>query len=130
MTENTRSVDAVTSDLQRAIVRAVRTFAAEVDRRAHVRHPLSLTCHLEVAGQTIVPARLIDLSEGGAQLAGVAAIPDGTVGFLRIEGIPTVLRSRAVGTSQGNLRLAFEIDAATRQQIRAVLPLPEMEEAA
>lgn len=77
-----------------------------------------------------MPARLIDLSEGGAQLAGLAAIPDGTVGFLRIEGIPTVLRSRAVGTSQGNLRLAFEIDAATRQQIRAVLPLPEMEEAA
>ena len=89
-----------------------------------------MACHLDVAGQTTVPARLIDLSEGGAQLAGVAAIPDGTLGFLRIEGIPTALRSRALGTDQGNLRLAFEIDAATRQQIRAVLPPSEMEKAA
>ena len=130
VSENTRSVDAVATELQRAIVRAVRTFASEVDRRTHERHPLSMACHIDVAGQTGIPARLIDLSEGGARLADVPAIPDGTAGFLRIEGLPTALRVRAVGMDRDDLRLAFEIDAATREQIRSMLPLPKVQKAA
>ncbi len=73
------TLDATVEDMKKSVVRAMRTSLQEVDRRTTARHALNLPCRLIIGGQTH-PARLADLSEGGARALGVPPMQIGANG--------------------------------------------------
>ena len=97
-------------ELRHSVNRVVRTATPEVDRRAAERFRVDLPCRLTVAGQTHT-ARIADLSDSGAALAGAPALASGTQGTLAADAIgmslPFVVRDSDAGTA----RLAFTLDA-------------------
>jgi methyl-accepting chemotaxis protein len=103
--------DAV-KQLQRSLVRVVRTSTAEVDRRRARRWPVDLGCRLTAGGQAQA-ARIVDLSEGGARLAPGPTLPAGARGTLNIDGFDGTLPFDVQASDAEATHLAFELDATT-----------------
>jgi methyl-accepting chemotaxis protein len=99
-------------ELRHALIRAVRTSTAEVDRRAHKRYVVDLPCRLTVAGQTHA-ARVADLSDFGARVCGAPALQAGSVGTLDVDGVGIPLPFIVRLTEDDSLHLAFTPDEAT-----------------
>jgi methyl-accepting chemotaxis protein len=100
------------TELRHALIRAVRTSTAEVDRRTSKRYAVDLPCRLVVADQNH-GARVADLSDLGAHLCRAPALQVGTCGTLDIDGVgfpvPFIVRAREDDT----LRVAFTPDETT-----------------
>ncbi len=105
--EGTAMLNTMMAELKQSVVRAVRTATAEVDRRRHQRYPLDRACQLSVAGGTVVSGRIVDLSEGGASVAGIA-LPPGTRASLAIDGIGMRLACTVRAADGEAIRLNFE----------------------
>jgi methyl-accepting chemotaxis protein len=105
-------------ELRHVVVRVVRTSTAEVDRREAPRERVDLPCRLNVAGGSHA-ARAIDLSVGGAAVAGGPPLTPGARGTLELEGVrvplPFVVRAQADGV----LRLAFDLDQSSAAAFRS-----------
>lgn len=86
--------------------------SAFADRRRFDRFPTARSAHLAL-GSADVSGRLVDLSRGGALLAGSpqARLPIGGAGVVTIEGLPP-LPCRMTDISEHGLHLAFAGDAA------------------
>jgi methyl-accepting chemotaxis protein len=108
-------------DLQETMVRTVRNSSSEVNRRSSPRYPVDLAAMLDMGGPG-VEVRVVELSEGGAQVSGAAAVPVGRRGTLRINGNLMPITAEAAGVARGNVRLKFQPDEATRKSIAALLP--------
>ncbi len=65
--ENASALEVAMAELRHAVIKVVRTSADEVNRRDSPRYPVDLPCRLSAAG-VVQAARLIDLSETGAQI--------------------------------------------------------------
>jgi methyl-accepting chemotaxis protein len=108
-------------ELRQAVIRTVRTSTTEMDRRTTRRHQVDLPCRLSVPGQAAFPARLNDISIGGASLRSGPSLPKGTSATLHIDGIglmvPCVVHSR----DDEVLRLHFPADDMTAAKLRPIL---------
>jgi len=114
--------DAVGS-LKQSVTRIVRTSTGDADRRQDARHNVDLGCRVNRAGQAACQARVRDLSLGGALIVGAPELAPGSRGTLTLDAFAQPLAWRAVGSGkdEGTLHVAFELDAATELDFRAVL---------
>ncbi len=117
--KDVRALDGAVADLKRSVVRTVRTSATEVDRREAPRFDVDLPCRVAVPGSDVVSGRVVDFSEGGAQVANGPSLSIGISGTLHIEGlgmpVPFTVRHAEVGA----LHLAFAVDEPARVRIRS-----------
>ncbi|HUB11888.1 MAG TPA: methyl-accepting chemotaxis protein [Acetobacteraceae bacterium] len=109
------------AELTVAVTRVVRTATPEVDRRRSPRMAADLPCHLSLAGRPAGPARVIDLSEGGASLRTEASAPPGTAVALTLDGIGVPIPGTIRASAAGVLRVAFAPDAAATAAVEALL---------
>ncbi|CAH2602497.1 HAMP domain-containing protein [Rhodovastum atsumiense] len=109
---------AATVGLREAVVRAVRTSAAEVNRRGHERQSVDLPARLHLGGGGEVTVRVVDLSPGGARLVGaVSAARSGARGMLVLEGTSLAVTVRS---AEGD-RLGVAFDDAEAPGLRALI---------
>jgi purine-binding chemotaxis protein CheW len=90
-----------------AILRTEAAPSAFINRRRHKRLKVSLACSIDIGDQT-VQARVADLSEGGALIAGFPSQPHGSQGKIRIESLADSMTFRVVDFREGALRMKFE----------------------
>ena len=109
------------SDLRRTVIHAVRTASAEADRRQEVRYEENMPCQIGVPGNAAQPARLGDLSPGGARIMTEIVLTAGQQGFVGIEGIGTTLPFVVRHAEKGALHVAFMLDAAKQEALRSML---------
>ncbi|HEY1933483.1 MAG TPA: methyl-accepting chemotaxis protein [Acetobacteraceae bacterium] len=113
--DNASALNAAVDELHHSVIRVVRTATPEVDRRANLRHPVDLACRLTARGQTHT-ARLVDLSDSGAQVHGAPQIPAGEHGTLAVDGVGIALPFVVRLSLDDSLHVAFELaaDSAAR----------------
>ncbi len=118
---NTTVMAGAVGDLRRAVVRAVRTSTPEADRRGEPRAEVDLTCRVRDGGGVEQAAQVVDLSEGGARIAGGPAMTPGAGGSLMLDGgggpLPFVVRH----AGEGLLHVAFRLDQAGTARLLGVL---------
>jgi methyl-accepting chemotaxis protein len=115
--ENTAGLNTAISGLKQSLIRVVRTSTADVNRRIADRHKVDLPCRLTVAGKTH-PAKLTDLSEGGAHVSGAPEFDKGVGGTLSIDGVGYPL---PFSVQEDPFRLSFDLDNATAARFRGDL---------
>jgi methyl-accepting chemotaxis protein len=99
-------------ELRHVVIRVVRTSTTEVDRRGSPRERVDLPCRLNVGGGSH-PGRTIDLSMGGAAVAGGPQLTPGTRGTLDLEGVRVPVPFEVRACVDGVLRLAFHMDTTS-----------------
>ena len=104
-------------ELRHAVIRTVRTSTTEMDRRAAKRYQVDLPCRLSVSGQAALPARLNDISVGGASLRGGPALPQGTAATLHVDGTGLTVPCVVHASDDDLLRLRFALDDATAAKV-------------
>jgi len=119
--DNTKGLNGAVIDLRRSVVHAVRTSVAEVDRRLAERHPVNLPCRIETPGQPPRPARVADLSEGGARLIEAPDLPVGAAGVLRLDGDAVALPFQVLENGEGQMRVIFDAAAPGMAALRTML---------
>ncbi len=110
-------------ELRASIVRVVRTSTADAERRREVRTRVDDSCTVQVSGRAAVPARLRDISAGGAWLAGVDHMDAGSAGVLRLDraGEDAHVRFEVRGRDpSGDLHVAFVAGQASPAFLRYV----------
>jgi methyl-accepting chemotaxis protein len=108
-------------DLRRAVVRAVRTSTTEADRRASPRLAVDMACRIRDGGGREQTARVVDLSEGGASIAGAVALTVGASGSLVLAGSGSPMPFTVKHADSGLLHVVFRLDEAGTQQLRSAL---------
>jgi methyl-accepting chemotaxis protein len=94
------------SSLRRLVVRVVRTSTEEVNRRRYPRVAVDQPCNVVLAGRTH-DARLLDLSRGGAAIAGVKDVPPNGEGVLVVPGAGGQIPFMIVRLSDDAMHVAF-----------------------
>lgn len=128
--ENTRSLDRSVAELKQAMVRTVRTSTEEVDRRNSPRYEANLPCRVELAGKGAIPARIADISEGGARVIDLNGATAGARGTLRLDGIGSSLGFSVLQVNEGAVNIAFDASEATRQALQTFLDRAALPKAA
>ena len=108
-------------ELRHSVIRVVRTSTTEVDRRHAERVATSRSCQVTVTGQASRSARLIDLSLGGAHVSGGPDVPVGTRGTLGLDGLAAQLPFTVRAARDGDLHLAFTLDATMSAALSSLL---------
>jgi methyl-accepting chemotaxis protein len=108
-------------ELRHAVIRVVRTSAADMDRRHGKRYPEDLKCRMTIAGQSSA-GRIADLSEHGAAIANGPAVSAGASGTLMIDGVDFALSFTVRAVDGGVMHVEFKLDEATAARFR---PMPE-----
>ena len=116
---NAEGLEAAVNELRRTVVRVVRSSTTDVDRREATRHPTNLRCRLEPAGAAPVPARLVNLSAGGARVEEGPALGVGARGTLTVDGLGFPLPFSVRAADRGGLSLAFALEAGQAERIAA-----------
>jgi len=109
-------------DLKHGIVHVVRTSTEDVDRRRNRRYPTDLACRLTLQDSATHTARVVALSEGGAELADAPDLPAQTRGTLDLVAVPIPLPFSVRDSRDGTLNLVFTFDSAGAE---AFAPMPE-----
>ncbi|MBB5693117.1 methyl-accepting chemotaxis protein [Muricoccus pecuniae] len=92
---------------RRFLIQSIRNSVAEAERRTSQRVSLDLPCELVLDGK-MHAARLVDISEGGAQVRTEANAAEGAAGELRVPALGLAGEAVVVGQRPGDaLGLAF-----------------------
>jgi methyl-accepting chemotaxis protein len=118
---STHDLTVAVEELKNAVIRTVRSSAAEADRRAFQRHDFDLPCQVETPDRAIHPAHIVDLSEGGAQIRGTINLPEGSRGRLHIDGVAIPIYFVVAGRTAAAIRVSFSPNEATAAAIRKLL---------
>jgi methyl-accepting chemotaxis protein len=118
------------TELQHAVIRAVRTATPEVDRRHDRRHQVDLPCRVSGGGHAEQPSRIVDISEHGARIAEGPALESGASGSLLLNAIGVPLPFTVRHTIGGVLHVAFRGDEATATRLRSALARLAIQQAA
>ncbi len=113
MRQATAAVAEQMAGMQRQIVQVVRTASADADRRMNRRFPLEAPCTLAL-GDGRHPARLVNLSRGGALLTCAARPVPGSQATLVLEsqgGASATARVLATEPDSGQVRVTFGTEA-------------------
>jgi methyl-accepting chemotaxis protein len=108
-------------ELKGSVIRMVRTSTAEVDRRVSPRIPVNLACQVTANGHARSPARLSDISEGGACLRDTAPLREGEHGMLQLTELGCPLPFQVRGLDAMGLHVAFQLDDRARAQLTPYL---------
>jgi methyl-accepting chemotaxis protein len=105
-----QAISEVTSNLSKlksALVKVVRSSPEEVDRRVAHRQPVSLPVRVSIGGRQSA-GTVLNLSEGGALIAGQFQHNKGDSGFAEIEGLSERLPLQVRGQrDDGGLHVKF-----------------------
>ncbi len=114
MRDATAAVAEQMAGMQRSIVQVVRTASADADRRMTTRFAVEAPCTLAL-GDGRHPARLVNISRGGAQLGCAAQPAAGSEATLVLDSQGGAsIRGRVVGNEPaGMVRLAFAAESVT-----------------
>ena len=118
--DNIVALDQAVEELRHSVIRAVRSSTSDVDRRREQRYRVDLTARLSVGGVEHA-GRVGDLSAGGAFLHGVVALPVGTRGTLRLDGVGAALGCEIRAADQDGVHVAFAAEEAARAALEPVL---------
>ncbi len=110
--ESTTILAGAVVDLKGAVIRMVRTSSAEVNRRKTPRIETDIGCRITAGSNSAVSARLVDISEGGACIAGTSGMQPGETGTLEVNGVGTPLAFTVRSVGGGQLHVSFRLDAA------------------
>jgi len=110
--DNASGLHTAMEELRRSVVGLVRSATAEVDRRLNERFKVDLGCRVSADGRT-QDARVVDLSDSGAQIRGAAAMQPDQRGTLDIDGVGFPLAFSVKHGDNGTLNVAFVLDEAT-----------------
>ena len=114
--------------LRHAVVRAVRTSTADVDRRQTARIAVASPCRLNLPGGNVTVAELCDISEAGASVRGAPDLPQGARGTLGISGIGFALPFIVRSAGDGQLHIAF--DDSARAAVQSFVEARQIQRAA
>jgi methyl-accepting chemotaxis protein len=114
MAETTKALDAAVGRLHHGIIHAVRSSTAEVDRRLYAQHDIDLPCQIDVPGEISRTARMVDISEAGARVAGLPDAAPGLRGTLRLDGLVATLAFEMITVRDDVAHLAFQADEPGR----------------
>ena len=114
---NAEGLAAAVTELRQTVVRVVRSSTTEVDRRRATRHPTDLRCHIALAGAAPVPARLANLSSGGARVEGGPALDVGARGALTVDGLGFALPFSVCAADGGGISLVFALAPGQIEQV-------------
>jgi hypothetical protein len=128
--DDTSALAAVVAELQKSVIRVVRTATADVDRRHGIRHVVDLPCRMNVAGRGTVAARIEDLSEGGAAVSEGPALPIGTRGTLEVDRLGVVLPFVVRAAAGVSLHLEFDLAPDLADRLRQALERVALPQAA
>jgi methyl-accepting chemotaxis protein len=117
--ETTSILATAVFDLKGAVIRMVRTSSAEVNRRAEPRIEVDMVCRVMTGNRDMQAGRLIDISGGGAFIAGTAAMRAGERGTLELAGVNCPLPFIVRSAETRGLHVAFDL---TEQAIAALTP--------
>jgi methyl-accepting chemotaxis protein len=109
------------TDLKRALVQTVRTSTGEVNRRVHQRHDVDIPCRLTTKDSGVQAGHTINLSEGGAQVAGMEGLQPGGTGVLILDGIGLNLPVIVHEAHDTTVHLGFELDHTQAAEWRRLL---------
>jgi methyl-accepting chemotaxis protein len=118
--DNSASLGDAMEELRQSVTRVVRNSTVEVDRRGSERRTVDLPCQLTIDGQTY-RARVVDLSQSGAQVQGAPALQAGLRGMLAVDGVRDALPFVVSRSVNGALGLVFTLDAASAVRFGATL---------
>ncbi|MGA7803587.1 methyl-accepting chemotaxis protein [Bradyrhizobium sp.] len=107
------------SDLKELLVRVVRTSADEADRRDERRHRADLPAQIVGRGQS--SARIIDISEGGAFVAGKLDLVVGETGLIAIQGLAEPVPFEVCGRKDNGLHVKFVLEGLAKARYLAWL---------
>ena len=107
----THSVAASVHDLQTILIRLIRTSSDDADRRSSERRDVDEPCVILLDDGLRHPARLVDISEGGACIAG------DTLARLGAPGCSGILRLDRHPDGEGQFRL-LNVDRTGRWHVR------------
>jgi hypothetical protein len=120
--ENAIGLNAAVSELRHSDIHTVRTSASEVDRRKFSRYSTDLTCQLGASGQAPCAARVTDISEGGAAIAGSGlALPLGARAELRIDSLGLVVPCTVTNSEHETLHVTFQLDERTKSRLGPIM---------
>ena len=119
--EDAAALNTAMAELRNAVIRAVRTSATEVDRRAAPRQVLNEACRISMTGQADHAGTLRDLAEGGARIAGGPALPPGARGVLHLPAAGLALGFVVRGGTADLLHVAFTDPVAADSGLAAYL---------
>ncbi len=128
--DDTSALAAVVAELQKSVIRVVRTATAEVDRRHGIRHVVDLPCRLTASGHGTLAARIEDLSEGGAAVSEGPALPIGTRGTLEVDRLGVVLPFVVRAAAGVSLHLEFDLAPDLADRLRQALERVALQQAA
>ena len=111
----TRDVEA----LRGVLVRVVRTSTDDADRRLFPRYALKLGVEVTDQSGKRIAAKLLDLSEGGANLSLEGAISAGARGDLRLDGYARRLGFRVMAVEGGRAHIAFALAGDEAAEFKA-----------
>lgn len=100
-------VAASIEELRRVLVRVVRTSTVEANRRQARRYLVDGPCRVEFGAERR-DARLVDLSEGGALIAGVAGLQPGMKGTLVLDRQGIRINFSVLDIDRGALHVSFQ----------------------
>ncbi len=112
-----RSLNEFIAELKGTIVRIARTSTADLNRRQHPRLGAALHCQVQLHGHAGHGARIIDISDGGAQLEDMRNAPAGARGTLRIDGLDATLPFTVMQSDGSSTHLHFVADEATMRSL-------------
>ena len=118
--DNSASLGDAMEELRQSVTRVVRNSTVEVDRRGSERRTVDLPCQLTIDGQTY-RARVVDLSQSGAQVQGAPALQAGLRGLVAVDGVRDALPFVVSRSVNGALGLVFTLDAASAVRFGATL---------
>jgi methyl-accepting chemotaxis protein len=121
---STHDLSVAVEDLKTAVIRTVRTSAAEVNRRAFQRHGFDLPCQVETPDRAMHPARIVDLSEAGAHIQGTINLTTGARGRLHTERAGTPIDFVVASRTPTAVHVSFPPNEATAAAIRKLLQQP------
>ncbi len=106
--------------LRADLVRIIRGSTPDVDRRRQPRYAVDLPCRFDMGGGSS-DGRLLNLSEGGAMVAGGPELAPGGRGTLTVDGLGLRLPFRVLDRCSGGVHLAFDPGADVGGTLAACL---------
>jgi methyl-accepting chemotaxis protein len=108
--DHTAKLNAMVDELKHSVVRVVRTSTADVDRRlGGVRHQVDIPCRISSSGFSARPARIKDLSCGGAAIIDGPALSPGARGTVDADVIGMTLPFVVRAVDARGLHLEFDL---------------------
>ncbi|MFN7194641.1 MAG: PilZ domain-containing protein, partial [Rhodospirillales bacterium] len=101
------SVTANLGTLRQVLVRVVRTSTEEADRRKHKRFSVRASIEFANGQGQRVDAKLVDISQGGAQLQTTARVRVGERASIRLDGLSRTIAATVCAVEGDDAHLEF-----------------------